>query len=104
MHAEAKPDNAETIAVGKQDLINAWTVLEKIAVSIDKIGSAYAVPAREDWTPEIEQRMLVEIGQFIRDHVADEANRFRQPLSECLSEDEAETLSDQIDYWQASKR
>ncbi len=91
------------ISVCKQDLINAWSLLEKIAVSIDKIGSAHGTPTKADFTPDRERKMLIEVGRFILDHVADDANRLREPLGDYLPNDEAEALSDQIEYWQPGK-
>src|SRR5690349_2443908 len=103
MHAKAKvqPDS-EMLRVPKQDLVNAWLVLEKIVESADKIGSFFATKTREEFTGERRQQFYQEIGKFVCEHVLDDANKFRIPLGNCLPNDEAETLSDEVQCWQPS--
>ena len=103
MQAKQKTTEAERLEVNKQDLVNGWLVLEKLAVSLDKIGSAYATRTAEEFTEERRQQMYAEIGRFVVEDIFEDANRFRIPLGDCLPDDQAETLSDQIEYCQPKK-
>ncbi len=98
MHAKAKPET-ESVIVAKEDLVNAWLVLEKLVVSLRKIGSAHAVSTPGELTPEVERQMFLEIGKFVSENVFDDANRFRIPLGDYLPDEEAESLADQLEYW-----
>lgn len=105
MHAKAKmqPD-VETLIVPKQDLVNAWLVLEKLVVSSDKIGGFYSAKTRDEFTEERRTELYAAIGKFVCQQVLDDANRFRLPLGRCLPDDEAEALSDEVHYWQPENK
>jgi hypothetical protein len=103
MHTKAQSESAEVVAVKKQDLIDAWRILENLTISLHKIGGAYAVPTRDQFTPEVERRMLEEIGRFTLERIVDDANRFRIALGDYLPDEEAEALADQIDYWRQTQ-
>jgi len=103
MQIQAKPTEVEKVAVNKQDFVNGWLVLEKLAVSLHKIGSAYATRTAEEFTEERRQQMYAEVGRFVVQKVFEDANRFRIPLGDCLPDEEAEALSDQVEYWEAAK-
>ncbi len=99
MQAKAKPTEVEELAVKKQDLVSAWLVLEKLVVSLDRIGSAYGSGRGGGADAERMRQMYCEVGRFVADHVFDDANRSRLPLSRYLADEEAETLADEVKYW-----
>jgi hypothetical protein len=104
MQAKAKTvPEADSLSVKKRDLINAWLVLEKLVVSLDKIGSAYATPSEAEFSEQRAQEMYAEVGRFVTDNILNDANRYRIPLGNYLPNDEAETLSDEVEYWKPSK-
>lgn len=104
MQAKAKSNEVEELAVKKQDLVNAWLVLEKLVVSLDRIGSAYATAGETDPNNERVQQMYCEVGRFVLDQVFDDANVSRIPLGRYLADDEAEALSEEVEYWRSKKQ
>jgi hypothetical protein len=104
MHAKSKTNDAEKVAVDRRELVQTWSLLETLVVSIDKIGSAHSLPSKEHFTKQLEQAMLADIGRFVLDQIFDDANRLRIALGEYLPDDEAEELSDRLNIWQPQQR
>jgi len=95
-----KPE-AETVSVNKRDLIEAWSLLERLVVSLRKIGSHYAIPQGEaEHTPQQRQQMLEALEQVFTPDLWRELAHGRRVIGEYLPNDEAEAISDQLDYWE----
>src|SRR2546430_11009069 len=66
MTAEPIRHSPNTIAVAKDDLVAAWSVLEDLAVSLHKIGSAFAVKEDgQDLSRSDRQRMLETLDAYL---------------------------------------
>ena len=102
MQARARTTDLEELAVKKQDLVNAWLLLEKLVVSLDRIGSAYATASGTLLSEERLRQMHAEVGRFITDQILEDASRSRVPLGQYLPAEEAEAISDAIEYWRPS--
>lgn len=88
------------VTVGYTDLMQAWSVLEKLTVSLDKIGGHYAVPGdRGPQAPEERQRMLEAIGAYLSPELCREIAEAREVIGRFLPDDEAEAVSDRLEYW-----
>jgi hypothetical protein len=92
--------------VDKADLITAWRVLEKLTVSLRKIGSHYAVEGPGDVLPPKEHRqMLRELDSFFGPELCGEITKARRALVEYIPGDEAERISERMEekgqFWQA---
>ena|SRR5437667_232231 len=78
------------VAVDKADLVEAWSLLENLAVSLDQIGGALDDP--ED------RRFALE--DYISGDLARAINEARMKLGRYLPDAEAEELSENsIPYW-----
>lgn len=90
-----------TVTIAKRDLIEAWSALEKVVVSLHRIGSNYATPsAQHEQTPEQRAEMLDQLDQFLSGDVLRELGRARRVLSDYIPDEEAEYISDNvIRYW-----
>ena len=91
----------ESIELPKRDIIQAWSVLEKLTVSLRKIGSHFSLPAGQiEQSPESRAAMLDELDRFISLELFKEIGSARMALLEHLPPDEAEYLSELvIQYW-----
>jgi hypothetical protein len=93
----------EAVAVSKDDLIAAWSVLERMVVSLHKIGSHFATSGPdEELTPSRRLDMLGEIDRFLTPELMRELSKARGALASYLPEDEAEALSDRLAMWKPS--
>jgi len=82
-------------------LVAAWSVLELVTVSLHQIGSAHAVASDQGGRQTIEQRrhMLEALDAFFSPELLRQMAQARRTLGEYLSDDEAESISDRLDYW-----
>ena len=102
MEARAIAANPERVYVAKPDLIGAWTVLEKVVVSLRKIGSFYATPDEHTpLPPERHQEMLAALNSFMSGDVWKQLSHARSLLGQYVSDDEGEAISDALDYWKS---
>jgi hypothetical protein len=104
MKTKAVAPKSSVIPVSRKDLIAAWSVLEKVVVSLRKIGSAFAVPeGQADQTPEQRQVELKALDDFISPQVLRELSHARRLLAEYLPSEEIERLSENsIEFWSPS--
>jgi hypothetical protein len=100
MSVIATNKNSKTIAIAKNDLVNAWSTLEKLVVSLHRIGSHFATEAGKRQTAEERTEMLREIDRFLSPSVMRELGQARVSLSDYLPEHEAQRISDRLEYWQ----
>jgi len=80
----------KSVRIDKADLVEAWSLLENLAVSLDQIGGA--LDDRADQQHALDNYLTPELAQAI--------NRARVRLSRYLPDAEAEWLSEHvIPYW-----
>jgi hypothetical protein len=91
------PDNAVTIR--KDDLQEAWMVLENLAVSFDQIGGAFGESEASPNGADREMAVLKTLDRYITPDLVKKINNARMRLGQYLSDDEAEALSETIPYW-----
>jgi hypothetical protein len=101
MKAKTVTQAPAAVPVSKSDLIAAWSVLEKIVVSLRKIGSAHAASGGQaEQTSEQHQHELEAIDRFFSPEVLRELSRARRLLAEYLPGEEIEGLSEHsIQFW-----
>ncbi|HEY8667536.1 MAG TPA: hypothetical protein VIL86_12775 [Tepidisphaeraceae bacterium] len=101
MTTEMLTKRSPAIPVAKSDLMAAWSLLEKLAVSLRKIGSAFAIPqGQTDQTPEQHQAELEALDQFFTSSLMREIANARKLLVQYLPGQELEELSEhEIGYW-----
>lgn len=87
------------VTVAKQDLVEAWSVLEKVVVSLRAMGSHYASPGGSH-EAEHRREMLEDLNAYFSPALCKELSRARRLLGEYLPTDETTTLSDALDYWE----
>jgi hypothetical protein len=104
MEAKTIAPNSAAIPVSKPDLIAAWSALEKVVVSLRKIGSVYAIPeGQAQQTPEQHQREMEALDRFLSPEMLRELSRARRVLAEYLPGEEIEELSEHsIQFWSPS--
>jgi hypothetical protein len=85
------------IAMTKRDLLEVWSVLEKVVVSLRKIGSEYAIPMDQaDQTPEQRRQMLEAFEDFFNPELFTELARARRLVVAHLPNEETEYISENI--------
>ncbi len=91
----------ELVEVAKSDLIQGWSVLERIVVSLHKIGSHHATPSADvAMTPAQRQNMLRAMDDFFDADFFRDAASARRALSQYVPGEEAEAISDSLRYWE----
>lgn len=91
----------QVVSVAKKDLVDAWSVLERVVVSLRTMGSHYATPSADTpMSPEQRQQMLNDLDAYFSPELCRELSNARRLLSEYLPGDEAETISDGLQYWE----
>jgi|GEM_PF-6184878 len=102
MSAKALLRDSPGIAVSKEDLVAAWSLLEQVVVSIRKIGSAYATTdSATPQTPLQRQQMLEALEQLFSPELVQNLNAARVRLGGYLPDQEAEAISESLDFWSA---
>jgi hypothetical protein len=97
----AKAEARSTIPVAKSDVIAVWSLLESMVVSLHRIGSHFSVPTPEDKLSEEDRRkMLDALDAYFTPERMRELAKARRLLGEYLPDDEAEAISEQLDFWQ----
>jgi hypothetical protein len=100
MDAKLLRPETEKVAVDKQDLVAAWSLLERVVVSLRKMGSYYATSGPEvPLPPEKQQEMLEALNGYFTAELCQELSSARVNLGEYLPDDEAEAISDSLEYW-----
>lgn len=92
---------SESIIVSKDDLVLAWTGLEKLIVPLHRIGSRYATSGPDvPLTQEQRNEMLEEIGRLLSYDLVEQLGSARVILGDYLPNDEAEAISDSLEFYQ----
>ena len=101
MASQSETAVAESIVVRKDDLVDAWLSLERLVVGLHRIGSHYGTSGPDvPLTAEHRVEMLAEIDRLIDPSFFRRLGKARVALSRYLPNDEAEALSDALDYYQ----
>jgi hypothetical protein len=91
----------EIVALRKSDLIEAWSILERLVVSLHKIGSHHATPSSDvPMTPQQRESFLAALEDFFGPDFFREAARARRALSQYIPDEEGEAISDSLKYWE----
>lgn len=101
---------SEKIQVSQEDLLQVWSVLENLRVSLHRIGSAYAGDSKTASFPLnqpdrkaqwLHQQELEALGAYFTPELYWEIAKAWRILSEYLPDEETEALSEgQIRYWE----
>lgn len=92
----------ETVQIKKESLIAAWRLMERLVVSLDRIGSFYSTPAEDvPQTPEQRQSMLEAVGELMGPDTFREMAHVRRLLDELIDDEEGEVISDSLRFWSA---
>ncbi len=88
----------ETVLVAKDDVVTVWTILENLAVSFDQMGASFA-EARETGNSRKQQGLQEALVAYLTPDLVQAINDARMRLGQYIPDTEAETLSEQIAYW-----
>jgi hypothetical protein len=101
MGSKTAVDDALAVSVVKRDLLEAWSVLEKLVVSLRKIGTAHAIKeGQANQTSNQRQMELEALDGFLSPELLRELSRARRVLADHLPVHELEALSEHsIEYW-----
>jgi hypothetical protein len=101
---------SEEIMVSKRDLIQVWSVLENLRVSLHRIGSAYARDSKNSSAPSnqsdqqvsrLHHQELEALGAYLTPELYSEVADAWRVLSEYLPDEETAALAEeQIHYWE----
>lgn len=90
----------EKVAVAKDDVLAAWTILEEITVSLNQIGSAFGIEEGATNGEKLRQGMLEALDAYLTPRVLKALNAARMRLGDYIPDEEAEHLSEhKIPYW-----
>ena len=103
MPAQAIRTDQQVIAVPKDDVVRAWSVLEKVVLSLRNMGGHFSTPDKHTpLSPEMYQKMLEELNRFFTPELIREMGAARVALGRLLPEEEAEFIADNlIEFWTA---
>lgn len=105
MEAKVLETENQSIPIAKCDLIRAWTVLEKLVVSLRKMGSFYSTPdAHTALPPDQRQKMLEDLDTYFSPEMVRELSVARRVLGEYLPDDEAEAISERLKFWESKEQ
>jgi hypothetical protein len=105
MEAKALNPTTDAVMVRKEDLVEAWSLLLRMVISLRKIGSCYAVShGQTEQTPEQRQNMIEAIAEFMSPELWHELSHVRVALETYLPDDEAEAIADRLSYWQPASQ
>ena len=94
--ASTKEADDTRVLVNKRDIIQAWMALEGLAVSLDRIGSTFAQTTDPQQRAALQETLL----RYFADGATQSISDARMRLGRYLSDAEAESLSDQVVYWE----
>src|SRR5205823_498313 len=101
MGAHAFAPKTETVSIAKDDLIAAWSLLERMVVSNDKIGSYFAHPVGSQQPAEQRQKMLEALFEYFGPEFFEQVAKVRSRLDRYVDDDEGERISDSLEYWKS---
>lgn len=94
--------DVDVVRIRKERLIATWMLLERLVVSLDKIGSYYSTPSEhEPLPPDKQQEMNAAISELMNADTFHEMALARGYLSDLIDDDEGEALSDSLPFWKA---
>ena len=94
-------DSQEVVAVGKADLIEAWSAVDRLVVSLATIGRCYGQPCGKPWDEQQHQDMLQALDHCFSPDLYQHLRRARRALTKYVPRDEAIDLAEnEIDYWE----
>jgi hypothetical protein len=89
------------VTVAEPDLVEAWSLLEYLVVSLRRIGTHYATPAEDvPQTTRQRQEMLDDLGRLMGHETFRKLSRARTSLGKYLPDPEAEAISDALAYFE----
>ena len=90
----------QKIAVEKNDLLAAWSILEEMTISFRKIGSAFGQPPNGTVDDHARDGLRHALYEYVTPERVQALNRARMILRKYFPVDELEFLSiHQIPYW-----
>ena len=94
-------EDAETpVPVKRGDLVEAWSLLENLVCSLDRIGSRHGREPGEAYNVERSRAFYEAVGRFVAEReVFEPLAEVRAKLGAYLPDEEAENFSDRIAFW-----
>jgi hypothetical protein len=89
----------ELLGIAKEDVLAAWAVLENLAVSFDQIGAVFGQAKGKTGSPEQQRDLQEALAAYITPALVQAINEARLGLGQYIPDEEAETLSEHIAYW-----
>jgi hypothetical protein len=89
----------KAIRVAHDDVLAAWTVLENLAVSFDQIGAAFAGLKHATDEPKQQKALQAALAAYVTPTLVQAINDARIRLGQYVPDEEAETLTERIAYW-----
>src|SRR5437667_11390134 len=99
MATKTVTQRAEMISISKEDFLAAWSLLERMVVSSDKIGSYFSHPVGKEQPPHQRQAMLEALFDYFGPDFFQEATQIRSRLDKYIDDEEGEAISDTLYYW-----
>ncbi len=87
----------DIVEVAKEDILAAWMVLENLAISFDQIGAAFG--GTKGKALKQQQALQEALVAYLTPTLVQTINEARARLGQYIPDQEAETLSEQIPYW-----
>src|SRR5437764_2775439 len=89
----------EKVEVAKSDLHAAWAVLENLAVSLDQIGGKFGLEPGGANGAEGLRALQEALTAYLTPQLVKAVNDARVRLGRYIPDEEAETIAEQIRYW-----
>jgi len=89
----------KVIRVTHDDVLAAWTILENLAVSFDQIGATFGDLKHATDDPKQQKALQAALAAYVTPTLVQAINDARIRLGQYIPDEEAEALSEQIDYW-----
>ena len=89
----------KAIEVAHDDVLVAWAILENLAVSFDQIGAVFGSLKHAADDPKQQKALQAALAAYVTPTLVQEINEARTRLGQYVSDEEAETLSERIAYW-----
>lgn len=88
------------VKVAKDDVLVAWTVLENLTVSLDQIGAMFGRAEGEPHDPRQQLALQEALATYLTPTLVQAINNARIRLGQYIPDEEAESLSERIGYWE----
>jgi len=89
----------DIVKIAKEDVLAAWTVLENLAVSLDRIGSVFGCAKGTLHNPKQQRALQEALATYLTPPLVQAINDARIRLGQYIPDEEAEALSERIAYW-----